>query len=190
MKGVKIFLADGFEDVEALGTCDVLRRGGVKVELVSIEGRSEVVSSHGIKVVADTLLEHIDKSHEGTAESDWMVFPGGLPGSQRLADCAGLISLMNAHYNAGGSVAAICAAPGLVLSQLDADWSGREFTCFESFQPSLLAKGAVYMTEPAVRSGRIVTGRSAGHALSFGLEILKTLNPDGLGDVHHGLYLY
>lgn len=191
MKGTRIFLADGFEDVEALAVCDILRRGGVEVELVSIEaGRLEVSSSHGVKVTADRMLEELDSRHDSTDDKDFMIFPGGMPGSRRLAACSTLIALMNGHYAAGGAVAAICAAPGLVLSQLDTDWEGKEFTCFEGFQDALVAMGALYMTEPAVKCGRIISGRSAGHAPSFGLEILKTMNPDAYDQVHYGLYLY
>ena len=191
MKGIKIFLADGFEDIEALAVCDVLRRGGLDPQLVSIEpGRLEITSSHGVKVCADTLLEDIDCTHGDTTEHDFMIFPGGMPGSKRLAACGELVSLMNAHYSAGGSVAAICAAPGLVLGQLDTDWSGKDFSCFEGFQDSLTVKGANYLTEPAVRCGRIITGRSAGHAPAFGLEILKAVRPEKHDEVHYGLYLY
>ncbi|MBO5546313.1 MAG: DJ-1/PfpI family protein, partial [Bacteroidales bacterium] len=89
----------------------------------------------------------------------------------------------------GGTVAAICAAPGLVLSQLDG-LEGVEFTCFEGFEDALLAKGAVYQPQPAVRSGRIVTGRSAGHAVSFGLEILRGIKGDETAArVRHAMYL-
>lgn len=191
MKGTRIFLADGFEDIEALAVCDALRRGGVEVELVSIEpGRKEVVSSHGVHVAADRLLAEVDDTHTDTDEKDFMIFPGGMPGSKRLAACSPLIALMNAHYAAGGSVAAICAAPGLVLSQLDTDWKGKEFTCFEGFQEALTAKGARYIVEPAVKCGRIITGRSAGHALAFGLTILKELAPEQSEKVHYGMYLY
>ena len=78
---------------------------------------------------------------------------------------------------------------GLVLSQLD-DWKGREFTCFEGFEDALIAKGGVYTPAPAVRSGRIVTGRSAGHAVSFALEILRALKGDAVADrVRHAMYL-
>lgn len=190
MKGVYIFLADGFEDVEALATNDVLRRGGVRTELVSISDEPFVQSSHGVTVGAESLLSQLETGHEGTCEKDIMIFPGGMPGSTNLAQCKPLIALMKEHYAAGGSLAAICAAPGLVLSQLD-DVSGLRFTCFEGFQDALTAKGAEYQPEPAVRCGRIVTGRSAGHAVSFALEILKLLKDDEtVGSVHHAMYLY
>ena len=189
MKGVYIFLADGFEDVEALATTDVLRRGGVDTTLVALTDDPFVESSHGVTLGADAFLPEIDTDHAGTTAADVMIFPGGMPGSKNLATCTPLIELMRAHYAAGGTVAAICAAPGLVLSQLDG-LEGVEFTCFEGFEDALLAKGAVYQPQPAVRCGRIVTGRSAGHAVSFGLEILRGIKGDETAArVRHAMYL-
>lgn len=190
MKGINIFLAGGFEDIEALGTNDVLRRGGLDTKLISISDEAFVESAHGITVGTDAFLDGVDARHDGTTEKDVMIFPGGMPGSSRLAGCGPLIRLMKEHYAAGGSLAAICAAPGLVLSQLD-EVEGLEFTCFEGFQDSLLLKGAVYKEEPAVSCGRIITGRSAGHAVSFALEILRKVKDEQTAQaVHHAMYLY
>ena len=136
MKGVNIFLADGFEDVEALATSDVLRRGGVAARLVALTDEATVESSHGVTVCPDAYLPDVDLDAAGTTADDVMIFPGGMPGSKNLAACTPLIDLMKEHYAAGGTVAAICAAPGLVLSQLDG-LSGVEFTCFEGFQDAL-----------------------------------------------------
>ena len=172
MKGVNIFLADGFEDVEALATNDVLRRGGVPVQLVAIGEDPFVTSSHGVTIGVENLLDDMDLCPDGTDSRDVMIFPGGMPGSKNLAACKKLIKAMKEHYAAGGTVAAICAAPGLVLGQLD-DVQGLEFTCFDGFESCLQAKGATFVPAPAVHSGRMITGRSAGHAISFGLEILK-----------------
>ena len=191
MKGVYIFLADGFEDVEALATNDVLRRGGVATTLVALTDDPQIESSHGVIVTAEAFLPELNTDHAGTTDEDVMIFPGGMPGSKNLAGCAPLIRLMREHYAAGGTVAAICAAPGLVLSQLGADdLQGAKFTCFEGFQDALLAKGALYTPAPAVRAGRIVSGRSAGHAVAFALEILRGLKGDEVaGQVRHALYL-
>ena len=191
MKAVNIFLADGFEDIEALATCDVLRRGGVETKLVSVTSGLQVRSSHGVTLLADAALPEPGTVHAGTTAADVMIFPGGMPGSRNLAANAPLIALMKEHYAAGGTVAAICAAPGLVLSQLEgADLQGAAFTCFEGFQDALIAKGAVYTPAPAVRAGRIVTGRSAGHAAAFGLEILRGLKGDETAaQVRHAMFL-
>lgn len=190
MKGVNIFLADGFEDVEALATNDVLRRGGVDTRLVALTDDPQIESSHGIVVTAEAFLPELEANHAGTTAEDVMIFPGGMPGSKHLAACAPLIELMRAHYAAGGSVAAICAAPGLVLSQLEDVWKGQPFTCFDGFQDALIAKGGTFTPAPAVRAGRIVTGRSAGHAVAFALEILRGLKGEQeAARVKHAMYL-
>ena len=124
MKKAFIFLAEGFEDVEALATADVLRRGGVPTQLVSISDEPFVTSSHHVTVGADTTLEAgID-----IEDDDVIIFPGGMPGTRNLAACEPLMDFMKEHYAAGGLVAAICAAPGLVFGQID-NLQGVEFTC-------------------------------------------------------------
>ena len=188
MKGVYIFLADGFEDVEALGTNDVLRRAGLQSQLIGVAEEPFATSSHGVTVSVDACLSYMDINHKGTTEKDILIFPGGMPGSKTLAACKPLIKLMQEHYDAGGSVAAICAAPGTVLSQLKGI-AGATVTCFDGFEGLLEAAGAKFEPRPAIRSGRIITGRSAGHALSFALEIVKALRPEKAAEVSHALYL-
>ena len=188
MEGVLIFLADGFEDVEALATCDALRRGGVDAKLVSISESLEVRSSHGVKVLADMRLSDLDV-RGGASGRDFLIFPGGMPGTKNLAACAPLMRLMQEHYDAGGSLAAICAAPGYVLGQLR-DIEGLRFTCFDGCGELPLSKGAVFEPRAAVSCGRIITGRSAGHALSFALEILKAVKGQAAADkVEYAMYL-
>ena len=169
MEGVYIFLADGFEDMEAIATHDVLLRGGVDVQTVSINDDPFVTSSHGITVSVD--LTRDDFNDDAPAV---MIFPGGMPGSKNLAADKALMALMRRCYAQGGIVAAICAAPGLVASQLD-DVSGKRFTCFDGFQDPMIAKGAVFTPDSAVVDGRLITGRGAGHAVNFGLAILGVL---------------
>lgn len=191
MKGVNIFLADGFEEVEALATADVLRRGQVPVQLVSITDEPFVTSSHGVAVGVDMSFDIFQEEMvlDGIEASDVMIFPGGMPGTKNLASCKELMKLMNDHYAAGGSVAAICAAPGLVLSQLEGI-SGKNVTCFDGFEGYLQEKGASFSPRPAVTDGRVVTGRSAGHAIAFGLQILKLLKgEDAAAAVRHAVML-
>ena len=118
-----------------------------------------------------------------------MIFPGGMPGSRNLADCKPLIKAMKQHYEAGGSLASICAAPGLVLGQLDC-LEGKKFTCFDGFESGPVSKGAVFVPEGVVADGRIITGRSAGYAIAFGLKIVETLKgPEALAAVRHSMFL-
>lgn len=194
MKDVNIFLADGFEEIEALAVRDVLVRGGVKVNLVSISDEYQVCSSHGVTVVADTMLEDClyygcgdlrvlspEEKKSPAGASDVMIFPGGMPGSRRLGECESLISAMNDHYREGGTVAAICAAPSFVLSQLEGI-AGAEFTCYDGCEANLVEMGARFSPRPAVVCGRIITGRGPGHAIDFGLAILRALKGDGVAD--------
>jgi len=191
MKGVYIFLAEGFEDMEAIATRDVLVRGGIDVLTVSVTEEDTVISSHNVEVLADENWELFeeDLDEEDTAREDVMIFPGGMPGTKNLAGHRKLMALMKRHYAEGGTVAAICAAPGLVASQLDG-LQGKKFTCFEGFQEPMIAKGAVYKPESTVVDGRLITGRGAGHAVAFGLEILRYLEGDeAVAKVKAGLML-
>jgi len=174
MKGANIFLADGFEDIEALAVNDVLRRGGVRVRLIAVADDPFVCSSHGVTIGVDDFLADIQPDHSGTGLRDVMIFPGGMPGSKNLASNRNLVRIMKDHFSAGGTVAAICAAPGLVLGQLDC-WEGRLFTCFDGFEQGPVAKGGVFKMAPAVTDGQMITGRSAGYAVDFGLEILARI---------------
>jgi len=191
MKGIYIFLAEGFEDMEALGTRDVLLRGGVPVKTVSITDAYDVESSHGLTVFADMNRADFQEilTQEGTSRDDVMIFPGGMPGSRHLAEDHDLMEVMKAHYGRGGAVAAICAAPGLVASQLS-PLSGKRFTCFDGFEAPMQAKGAVFTGESAVVDGGLITGRGAGHAVNFGLAILRYLKGDeAVEKVRSGLML-
>ncbi len=176
MKGVYIFLADGFEEIEALATLDILRRGGVDVKTVSITENGMICGAHGVHVASDMVYSEFETVAEpGSAgEEDCMIFPGGLPGSQYLADKSELMDIMKQHYALGGKVAAICAAPGLVLSQLDG-LEGKKFTCYDSFEPAIISKGGEYLRQPSVTDGNFITGRGPGCALEFGLEVLAAL---------------
>jgi len=188
MKGVNIFLAEGFEDIEALATRDVLLRGGVNVNLISITDEPFVVSARGLTVSVDDMLCDIEPDGKCSAE-DVMIFPGGLPGSKNLGDCKELISLMNAHYTAGGTVAAICAAPKFVFGQLKGIETA-EFTCYDGCEDTLIAKGAKFLRKPAVTCGRIITGRGPGHAIDFALAILRHIKGEKVAaEVATGLTL-
>ncbi|MCQ2146038.1 MAG: DJ-1/PfpI family protein [Bacteroidales bacterium] len=191
MKGSYIFLANGFEETEALATLDVLRRGGLDVKTVSIHADKYVTGSHKISVVADMTYGEFKANVEfdGTDETDLMIFPGGMPGTKRLAENSELINLMRLHFLEGGTVAAICAAPGLVASQLP-NLAGRKFTCFDGFEDAPIAKGAEYVKAPAVADGNLITGRGAGCAIDFGLAILAHVNgEEAAATVKHSMML-
>lgn len=191
MKGVYIFLANGFEEIEALATLDVLRRGGVDVKTVSVLYDKFVTGSHKTTVVADMTYGEFkaEVQLDGTDESDVMIFPGGMPGTRNLAENGEIINFMRLHYAEGGAVAAICAAPGLVVSQLPS-LQGKHFTCFDGFEDAPVARGGIYEQKPAVRDGNLITGRGAGCAVEFGLAILAHLKGEEVAAaVRHSLML-
>lgn len=183
MKGAYIFFANGFEETEALAPIDVLRRGGVNVKIVSIYEDKTVTGSHKIPMTADmTFGEFLDSVElSGTTAEDLMVFPGGMPGSPNLAACSKLMELLLKHYEEGGTVAAICAAPSVVLSKLPG-LAGKTMTCYDGFEPALVEKGVNYVKDGVAVDGNIITGRGAGHAITFGLAILAHLKGQEVAD--------
>ena len=191
MKGTYIFLADGFEISEALTTVNMLRRGGINVKTVSIYDDRIVTSSNRIPVIADMAFGEFKASTTFglCLPSDIMIFPGGMPGSSNLAAFGKLMDIMQQHYAEGGTVAAICAAPSVVLGLLP-DLAGKKMTCYDGFEDALIAKGAEYVKEGVVVDGNIITGRGPGWAVEFGLTILEKLKGKEIADkVKAGLML-
>ena len=163
-----VFLANGFEDVEALIPVDVLRRGGVDVTTVSVAGDSLMVeSAHGVQLFADALFADCDFSG-----ADLLVLPGGMPGATNLYEHKGLCSVVTAHAASGRRLAAICAAPGVVLGQLGL-LKGRRATCYPGFER--LMAGAAYTADLFTTDGNITTGEGPAAAFPFAYELLAQL---------------
>jgi 4-methyl-5(b-hydroxyethyl)-thiazole monophosphate biosynthesis len=191
MKGTYVFLADGFEISEALTTVNMLRRGGINVKTVSIYDDRIVTSSNRIPVIADMAFGEFKASTSfgPCLPSDVMIFPGGMPGSANLAAFGKLMDIMQQHYTEGGTVAAICAAPAVVLTLLP-DLEGKKMTCYDGFEAELTAKGAEYVKEGVVTDGNMITGRGPGWAVEFGLAILAHVKGQETADkVKAGLML-
>lgn len=191
MQGVYLFLANGFEETEALATADVLKRGGVDVKTVSIYDDKYVTSAHKVTVIADMTYGEFKctADFENTDRTGVMIFPGGLPGSSNLAGKKDLMEIMLRHYAEGGTVAAICAAPGLVLSQLP-DLAGKAMTCYDGFEGDIVAKGARYSKNGTETDGRIITGRGPGFAFDFGFAILTYLKGEAAtAEVRKGMLI-
>lgn len=167
---VYVFLATGFEDVEALAPIDIMRRAGVELQTVSINSSRTVESAHGVPVVADITLAEAQ-----LGEAQLMVLPGGLPGSTNLDACQPLTSALLHHYQAGRPVAAICAAP-LVLGHLGI-LQGKRATCYPGVEPEL--KGATYTASIVERDGLVVTGKGPGAAMEFGYALVDLLQGEG-----------
>lgn len=169
MAKVYVFLANGFEDVEALIPVDVLRRGGVEVETVSVTGSLMVESSHRVKMMADVLFENVDFS-----DADLLVLPGGMPGASNLNSHEGVRQALLAQYQSGRLVAAICAAP-LVLGGLGL-LRGRRATCYPGFEQTLA--GAVYTAELCTVDGNVTTGEGPAAAFPFAYSLLAQLTDE------------
>lgn len=173
-----IFLAEGFEITEAMAPADILIRGGIELNIISIGSTHAVTSAQRISVNAESTLEEYPL--DDIRKEDIMIFPGGMPGTSNLAECAPLMNRMQRHFAEGGTVAAICAAPGLVLSQLPLDEvvkakGGLRMTCYEGFEPALTAKGVTIIDQRdgVVKDGNIISASGPGHAVAFGLKILE-----------------
>lgn len=167
---VYVFLATGFEDVEALAPIDIMRRAGVEVTTVSITGERIVQSAHAVGIVADITLEEAQLD-----AAELMVLPGGLPGSTNLDACQTLTAALKRHFDAGRPLAAICAAP-LVLGHLGI-LEGRRATCYPGVEGEL--KGATYTAAIVERDGNIITGKGPGAAMEFGYALVDLLQGEG-----------
>ena len=167
MAKVYVFLANGFEDIEALIPVDVLRRGGVEVVTVSVvEGSQIVETSHRVQIMADAMFGDCDFSN-----ADLLVLPGGMPGASNLNNHEGVRQALLKQNAAGKRVAAICAAP-LVLGGLGI-LRGKQATCYPGFEQTL--EGATYTGELCTTDGNVTTGEGPAAAFPFAYELLKQL---------------
>lgn len=168
MAKVYVFLANGFEDVEALIPVDVLRRGGVEVVTVSTDEDSQVVeSAHGVGIVADAMFGDCDFS-----DADLLMLPGGMPGASNLYEHEGVRRAVLAQAAAGKKVSAICAAPAVVLAQLGV-LDGKQATCYPGFE-RLLDK-AQYTAALVTVDGNITTAEGPAAAFPYAYELLAQL---------------
>ena len=158
---VYIFLADGFEEMESLAPADILRRAGVGVKLVGVTGET-VTGTHGIPVRCDTRDFCAD-------DCEMIILPGGLPGAENLDESELVSSAIAACSDK--RIAAICAAPFILGKRGLLD--GKKATCYPGFEDQLT--GAQYTAAGFETDGLITTGKSAGHAVEFALELVRLL---------------
>ncbi len=173
MAKVYMFLAEGFEDIEALIPIDVLRRGGVDVNTVSITDQNLVESAHGVAMLADWTFEECDLS-----DADLLMLPGGMPGATNLNAHEGLKQALVAQNERGGLISAICAAP-LVLGGLGL-LNGRRATCYPGFEQTLT--GATYTAELCTVDGNITTGEGPAAAFPYAYTLLARLTDQATAD--------
>ena len=166
MSKVYIFLAEGYEEIEALTVVDLLRRANIDICMVSVTGEKMVRGAHGINVEADVLYEEAN-----IKEADMLVLPGGMPGTKNLMAHEDLVSNLKQFHEAGKAVAAICAAP-MVLGE-NGILEGKKAVCYPGFEEKLI--DANVDTCAVAVDGNIITSRGMGTAIPFALEIVSYL---------------
>lgn len=163
MNRLAIFLADGFEEIEALAVVDICRRGGLTIDMISIMGKTEVTGSHGIMVKADGLFEDAV-----IGDYDMLILPGGMPGTLKLEAHEALMQQVDEFYAAGKKIGAICAAPSIFGHK--GILRGRRACSYPTFENQL--EGAAVTPGPVEISDNVITSRGMGTAIDFGLAIL------------------
>lgn len=176
MEKTYLFLADGFEETEALATVDLLRRAGVKVEMVSINETVAVKGAHDIEVAADMVLGQEDMS-----DAKMLICPGGMPGATHLAANAKVCELLAAQHQRGGKIAAICAAPAVVLAPLGIV-DGYDATCYPGFEKGLVAGGAYHKNQRVVVDRDVITANGPSSVIPFALSIIEALKGQDAAD--------
>lgn len=164
MGHIYLFLAEGFEEVEALGTVDVLRRAGLPVKTVSIMGQQEVTGAHQVTVKADMLFDE-----EALRDAEMLILPGGMPGALNLNEHKELRHVILAYFAAGRPMAAICAAP-MVYGNLGL-LKGKKATCYPGFEKYL--EGAVPTGALVEQDANFITGKGPGATFEFAMTIVE-----------------
>ena len=185
MAKVYQFMANGFEDIEALIPVDVLRRGGVDIQTVSIYDDRVVESAHGVKIETDLTFEEAAADLD---DADLLMLPGGMPGATNLNGYEGVKKALLAQFEKGKMVAAICAAP-LVLGGLGI-LKGKRATCYPGFEQTL--EGADYTGDLWTIDGNVITGEGPAAAFPYAYSLLALLvSEETARDVAEGMrYLH
>lgn len=173
MAKVLVFFADGCEEIEGLTVVDLLRRAGIDTCMVSITDERMVTGSHGIRFETDEILDNAD--FDG---ADFMVLPGGMPGTKNLEACSPLMERLDSFHDriAKGEdiyIAAICAAPSIFAHR--GYLKGLKACSNPGFESHLVEGGADLTDGPATLDAHIITSRAMGTAIDFGLKIIEVI---------------
>lgn len=160
---VYVFLANGFEIIEALAPVDMMQRAGIDVKTVGVTGQT-VTASCGITVNADITIDEFD-----FYDVECIVLPGGMPGTINLENSNAVQSAIDNAINTNTLIGAICAAPSILGHK--GLLTNKEATCFPGFENTL--EGAELSEKYVVTDGNIITARGAGVCIEFGLELVK-----------------
>lgn len=174
MAKVYAMIANGTEETECLTVVDLLKRAGNQVIIVSVEKDKEILSSHGIRITADQTIQKTDFK-----DADSIFLPGGMPGSERLSDSQKLTNALIQLDSQNKVIAAICAAPAVVLGRHGL-LAGKRCTCFPGFEKEL--EDAYLVSERVVTDGNIVTSKGLGTAIDLGLELIRIFQGQAISD--------
>ena len=164
MKTIFVFLADGFEEIEALTPVDLLRRAGLSVQTVSVMDEQVVKGAHGVLVMADKMFADVNSE-----DAEMILLPGGMPGATNLDAHEGLSKMILEFAKAKKDFAAICAAP-LVLGNRGL-LEGKKATCYPGFETYL--QGAEYTAALVEKDDNFITGKGPGAAMEFAFAIVE-----------------
>ena len=170
---VYMLLGTGFEETEAIAPLDLLRRAGVEVLTVGVNGTT-VFGGHNIGIQADITLEEMDLTN-----LDMIILPGGLGGVASVRASASAMEALRFAWDNGKFVAAICAGP-TVLADLGIT-ENKNATCYPGCE-SGMGTAKVDAAAACVRDGKLITGASAGCAIPFGLELIRALKGDDIAE--------
>ena len=191
MKQAAVFLADGFEEIEALSPVDYLRRANVEVFTVAVPSPTMndkyiVTSSHKVPIIADlTLDEYLNDC--GNALPDCVICPGGSVGATNLSNCIELLNHLEKAWDNNKLVAAICASPAVVLGKTKIP-EDKKWTCYPGMQTeSKETYVPNYINEVVVTDGNLVTSRGPGASEQFAMELVKILTGEEIyNKIHSG----
>ena len=161
-----MFLAEGFEEIEALCPLDLLRRAGVDIKTVAVGNQKNVMGAHGISVLADMTEKEYTDEHP-----DMVILPGGMPGTLNLDACDTVHKALDFAVRDNAYIAAICAAPSILGGK--GILEGKEAICYPGFEDKLV--GATLSQKRVVVDGKIITAAGMGVALEFGLALVSLL---------------
>jgi protein deglycase len=164
---IALLLAEGFEELEAVGLIDLFRRAGYEVTVFSVTGRKPVKGGHGIVIEADALWDRNIASR-----ADILVLPGGGAGVNNLAAVPEVLDLIRTFHMKGKYIAAICAGPFLL--EKAGVLSGARITIFPTWKDRILS--AAVLDQPVVVDGKIMTGQGAGAVIPFGLRVIEEIS--------------
>lgn len=170
-----IFMADGFEEVEAVATIDVIRRSGIEVLTVSVGGEPAIKGAHGMTFVCDKTIEEVSPSDE----LEGVILPGGMPGTLNLQKSKEVNSFIDLCAESGKLLCAICAAP-MILGRKGL-LQGRRAVCFPGFEDDLI--GAIPNSGFVCTDGNFITAKGMGCAVDFGLAIVVKVKGQAAADL-------